>query len=424
MRAQRRARRAAQALLGLWLVLAPCIAQAATQLFLHTTTTNGIGAYQDLARTRGSLITTAVTASVAGPTAGLQMTATSGGAVLEWISDTLASGVTISGSVTANIWCLESSVAANMGAELRLYKYSGSEGAAFMSSEFGTEITVANTVQNWTGSPTSTAFSTGDRIVIKYWLNDAGGNMGSGRTSTCRYNGATVDTSGDTFVTFTEDVAFTGDATPTPALTATPTLTPTPTPTLTATPTPTLTATPTPTLTATPTPTLTATPTPTKTPTPTPTRTKTPTPTATLKPTPTKTTTPTRTPTPTMTGPTSTALSATPTPTVTATATPGPNPGCPGPDRPFRLHAPETCPNTYPTGRCVISRYDPRGGHWYWEPILDCLTRDLPFLPTETPTLSPTPTVTATPTPTLTPTPCLCNNLCATDPSACATPTP
>lgn len=193
-------------------------------------------------------------------------------------------------------------------------------------------------------------------------------------------------------------------ATPTPTATATLTATPTPTVTRTVTPTPgtpTLTPTPTATATATLTPTPTATLTPT--PTPTVTATVTPTPTATRTATPTATPTKTVTPTPTRT--------ATPTPTTTNTPTPGASPGCPGPDRPFKLHAPETCPQTYPTNRCVIARYDPRGGHWFWEPILDCAGRDglcaavAGCIATPTPSETPTPTVTDTPTPTETATP-------------------
>lgn len=167
--------------------------------------------------------------------------------------------------------------------------------------------------------------------------------------------------------------------------------TPTPTETATLTPTPTLTATPTETATPTATPTVTATPT--RTATPTATATATPTATVTATPTPTRT--------------------ATPTPTTSPTATPGPE-GCNGTDRPFKLHAPRSkCPNTMPTDKCVIARYDGVGGNWYWEQIQDCLARNATVTPTPTATLTGTPG-----TPTVTATPNACDAL------ACVTPTP
>lgn len=185
----------------------------------------------------------------------------------------------------------------------------------------------------------------------------------------------------------------------------------------TATPTPTATATasPTPTASSTPTPTASLTPSPTSSPTPTPTTS--PTPTATATPTPTATGTATRTPTPT------------PTVTVSRTPTPGPT-GCNGTDRPFKLHAPGSgCPNTIATTRCVISRYDPRGGNWFWEPIVECYNRDVATIPTATGTATASATATATPTstaPTPTATPLACTDIlvCIPTPTPTTSPTP
>jgi hypothetical protein len=104
----------------------------------------------------------------------------------------------------------------------------------------------------------------------------------------------------------------------------------------------------------------------------------------------------------------------TPTPTPTATATPGPSAGCPGPNRPFSLHAPETCPQTYPSDRCVLARYEPRGGHFRWETIMDCLNRDAAASSdfcTAVRACGGDPT-------------CLCTNLCVDNPTGCQTPTP
>jgi hypothetical protein len=75
----------------------------------------------------------------------------------------------------------------------------------------------------------------------------------------------------------------------------------------------------------------------------------------------------------------------------------------------------------------MMARYDPRGGHWYWETISACLARDVAAIPTgtpglsatPTPSLSPTPTRTATPTVTLTPTSTVTSS---SSPTATATP--
>lgn len=283
--------RALRLLLALLLVF-PSLASASTQLELRDTTANLAG-YQDLLRTQGPGPDTASTLVPNGP-ASVQVTDSDGGTAIKWASATLAAGVTISGTIQCDMRGFTLATGHNVGFKCQVFKFSGSEGAAFFTGTTATALTTTITDTTASGSPSSTGFSAGDQIVVKYFITDVGGTMTSGTSARLRYNGGA---SNDSFVTFTEDISFSGEATPTPTLTATPTVTVTVTATPTLTPTPTVTPTNTaPTLT--PTPTVTVTPTVTTTKTPTPTVTATPTVTLTPTPTLTPTDTPTATPHP------------------------------------------------------------------------------------------------------------------------------
>lgn len=155
--------------------------------------------------------TTSVTNTALGPTAGIQLTTIAAGAVLSWISPPLASAVTIAGSITFNGWGFESATTANAGMECRVIKFTGgAESTQVIDSEFGTELgAAAATVQNWSASPgAGVAFAAGDRIVIKWYINDAGGTMASARTVTFSYGGLTGGAAGDTWIQFTESLVF------------------------------------------------------------------------------------------------------------------------------------------------------------------------------------------------------------------------
>ena len=188
---------------------------AATKLLMHDAA-GAVSGYKKMDTALGPGLTTSVTNTVAGPTSGVQITKTAGGTLLAWISAPLASAGTISGTVTLNTWASESAAPANSGMQVTVHKYSGgSEGAAFLNTEKGTELTTSIANQNWTGTPTSTSFAIGDRIVVKWWINDAGGNMGTGKTVTADYDGTGAGADGETYVQFTENLSFQSeDATP------------------------------------------------------------------------------------------------------------------------------------------------------------------------------------------------------------------
>jgi len=180
----------------------------ATTLFLRDTKDSGIGVYRYLQTTRGPGVVTGVVNTVASGT-DIQWTKTAGGEALEFISPPLSAGFTLSGSMTFNIWALESAMAANCGGRARVYKYSGGVETLILGGphDDGVEFGTSDGVFNWTGVPTSTAFAAGDRLIVKYYITNIG-TMGGGETCTLNYAGVTAGASGDTYWTINENVTF------------------------------------------------------------------------------------------------------------------------------------------------------------------------------------------------------------------------
>ena len=183
----------------------------ATTLFLHDAVATEAGApanYKRIDRTQGAAAATKTMTNVAGSTP-IQWTDGAGGANLAWISDEVLTAFTLSGTITLNIRGNESNNNDNVGPQVRIYKYSGSEGAAFSTSTTASEFTTSEQARNWTdAAPTSTDFAVGDRIVVKVFAAPVGGvNMTAG-TANIYINGAAGAT-GDSYVSFTENIAFT-----------------------------------------------------------------------------------------------------------------------------------------------------------------------------------------------------------------------
>lgn len=155
--------------------------------------------------TRGAASTTATVDTVNSGT-DIQWTLTSGGTPLSFCSRPLSGAVTISGTVTVNVWAEESNNTANAGFRLKLFKLSpNGTKTLFATLDKGTELPTSPAAQNYTGTPTSTAFSVGDRIVMEPYITNIGSMNGS-RTCTMSYNGPTAGVAGDAYVTFTETV--------------------------------------------------------------------------------------------------------------------------------------------------------------------------------------------------------------------------
>lgn len=192
----------------------PVLMYSQTKLRLHDTASD-VSGYKIADGLLGPANTTAVTNTSAGGT-DIQVTKTGGGTALAWITPPLQTSVTISGTVTCNIYGGESATAANTAFRCRLFKYSGgSEGSSFLTANMTTELsTSTTTVRNWTGTPTSTAFSAGDRIVIKLFLENCAtsgcptGTMGGGATATVGYDGTTDGSNAASWVQTNENVTF------------------------------------------------------------------------------------------------------------------------------------------------------------------------------------------------------------------------
>lgn len=215
------------------LLLAAIPAPAATKVFLHDALSKGIipgGAdisFRQANSTQGSAKVTAVTSSIAGAvssqyfpsgTNGHIATKTAGGARTIWISDPLSSGVTVSGTITPNLWGLESAAQCNCGARYEVLRWSVATGGIASSlgissdggvTEWGTSAAVRTSP---TLTPTSTTFDAGDRIVIVLYNDDGNGvTEANGRNWTLDYDAGT-GADGDSYLSFTESLSFSADS--------------------------------------------------------------------------------------------------------------------------------------------------------------------------------------------------------------------
>lgn len=141
------------------------------------------------------------TATVTGATSGVQVKL--GGVNATWLSPPLKATV-ISGTVSFNLWGLESATQANTGLDVLVERVNsaGAVQSTIVRSERGTELATSAGVNAWTASATATTLADGDRIKVTVFGNDAGGTMASGRTFTLRYNGASAGADGDSYVAF------------------------------------------------------------------------------------------------------------------------------------------------------------------------------------------------------------------------------
>ena len=135
--------------------------------------------------------------------------------------------VTISGTVTCNIWSYESEMTSNARPAVRIVRLDNSGtilsdviANANAGHPAATEASSGTppTVRNWTATPTSTDFSDGDWIGVIVHA-DAAGTMGTGSLNV--WFDQDVANTAECFVTFTETItAFTGGTTVTPTTAA------------------------------------------------------------------------------------------------------------------------------------------------------------------------------------------------------------
>jgi hypothetical protein len=126
-----------------------------------------------------------VTGAVTPPTTATQFTRTAGGTNIIWTSEPVAA-VTISGTVTFNLWAFESASQANatITAELVRCNNAGTVLSVIAACVLNrTELGTTSAVNNFTQTATSTVLSANDRLAIRCYIDD--GNtvtMASGRT--------------------------------------------------------------------------------------------------------------------------------------------------------------------------------------------------------------------------------------------------
>ena len=129
--------------------------------------------------------------------------------------DPIDADVTISGSITYNLWALESSMSANAAINVRLLRWRANPAADTVASvnviDFTArtvEVATAAGVNNFAETPTSHALLKGDRIIAEVWYDDSTANMASGFTVTFSYGGPTAAANGDSYISFNETFGF------------------------------------------------------------------------------------------------------------------------------------------------------------------------------------------------------------------------
>lgn len=184
----------------------------ATTFFLRNTTESGVSisgftGEHKLDTSRGPLITTGITDTTASGNHIIALDNAAHSAI--WLFQVAA--VTISGTVTLNIWGFEDAMATNAQLAVIISRYDS--GGGFVSDVIaqgnanhakGVELGTSSAVQNWTATPTSTTFSAGDWLAVIVHV-DASGTMAVGQVSV-KYDGTTGSADGDSFVTFTETI--------------------------------------------------------------------------------------------------------------------------------------------------------------------------------------------------------------------------
>ncbi len=180
----------------------------ATKLFLRSDESNtnldGLSGEDRLGTSAGPTSDSVSRNTVTGPTAGLRLQGS--GVDRLWVSNKINSDITISSTVTFNIWASESNMSANATIECEIIRIQP-DGTltTIVRSERGTELGTTLAANNWTATPTSTALVAGDRVGVRLYANDATATtMATGFSVNASFGGTTGGADGDSFIQFTE----------------------------------------------------------------------------------------------------------------------------------------------------------------------------------------------------------------------------
>jgi len=183
----------------------------ATTLYIRDTVTaqaDSGTAYEDILTTAGASATTKDANTTA---SGTEI------ALGQWITGRIpAGGVAALGTITLNLYGLESNTAANATFGVRAYRRTAAGVETEMIStgrvNDNVELTASVTLMNWVATPNQNrAFAENDRIVVKLFASNFG-TMGNGRTVTLNYNNGTGTPAGSNIV-LADTIAFKAEPT-------------------------------------------------------------------------------------------------------------------------------------------------------------------------------------------------------------------
>lgn len=164
-----------------------------------------------LLSTRGTTVTTQLTDTVLGPTAGVDTGITGIAQPGVWLSPPIDADVTISGTITCNIWASETAMTNNAAMNARIWKVSSEGVITLLGTSTNTvELGTSSSVNVFTITPTSTALNKGDRIFLVLFIDDsAAATMAAVANGVSVFaSGPTAGASGDSYIEFTETFGY------------------------------------------------------------------------------------------------------------------------------------------------------------------------------------------------------------------------
>jgi hypothetical protein len=195
---------------------------AGTTFYLQDAASDLAGSGQKtLGRVPGDgTVNTSVTNTATGPTAGIQVTDTAGGNVVEWLSPQLQA-FSLTGKVNFNIWCKadNTSAKATVRAELAVTDSDGTGAVtvstalvALRSGSATTQLDATIRAAICKMGVATTSVTDGQRLRLRLFVDEnyyssATFPLVTGHTVTIDYDGTTAAADGDSFITLTETVS-------------------------------------------------------------------------------------------------------------------------------------------------------------------------------------------------------------------------